>query len=141
MNTIAKDGEDFFYGIAVDSVKLQDKLQSKDLTRLAFPVWVGFEHLASEWLTIRASFKQTIYAQSKDDVGFPVGTIDGASGTPGTASDFAGEANSTEVNAGIGLKFNNLMLDGTLVGLSGATANQSIRFASFMGLAGLTYTF
>ncbi len=141
VNTMAKDGEDFFYGIAIDSVKLQDKLNSNDLTRLAFPLWLGFEHLASEWLTIRASIKQTIYAQSKDDIGFPAGTIDGASGTLGTGSDYAGERNSTEVNAGLGFKFANFILDGTLVGSSGATANQAVNFTNFLGLVGMTYTF
>ena len=138
VNTVAKDGEDFFYGIAVDSVTVNDKAKSKDFNRLALPVWMGLEHQAADWLVVRASIKQTIYAQSKDDASFPAGTNDG---TNGAVTDFAAEPNNTEAAVGLGLRFNNVMIDGTLQGLTGASASQQVNTSTFFALAGLTYSY
>ncbi len=141
VNTTAKDGEDFFYGVAVDSISLKDKTQSKDLRRLALPVWFGLEHQASEWLTVRGSLKQTLWAQSTDDRGYSAGAVDGASGVDGVASDFSPDANNTEAAIGVGLKYKSVMFDGTLSGLTGKTANQQLDGNNLLAQAGLTYNY
>lgn len=142
VNTTQADGNDLFYGVAVDSISLKNDspapaTQGK-LTRLALPVWIGFEHNATEMFTVRASIKQTIWAQSKDESGYPVGAIDGAFGA---VSEMSAEPNNTEVSAGLGLKFKQVNLDGTLAGLVGKTATQQVNSNSLLALVGATYWF
>lgn len=139
VQTFAKDGEDFFYGVAIDSIAIKNKIADKKLSRLALPVWIGFENQSTDWLTLRASIKQTIYSQSKDETGYTLNAIDGAFGVAN--SDYDGEPNNTEVAAGMGLKFNKVTIDGTLKALTGKTAAQQINSANLMALAGMTYWF
>ena len=137
VETLAKDGEDFFYGIAIEAATLKNKLNDKKLNRLALPVWIGFENQASEWLIVRASIKQSLLAQAKDENGYAAGSVDGAFGIAG--SDYAAEPNNTEVSTGLGLKFKNLTIDGTLKAMTGKVQTQQIDSANFLALVGITY--
>ncbi len=136
VNTTQADGNDFFYGLAVDQIDLNNKIADKKLTRLALPVWFGFEHNANEIFTVRGSIKQTLWAQSKDEATYPVGSVDGAFGG---GSEMAAEPNNTEVSAGLGWKFKQVTLDGTLAGLVGKTATQQVNSNSLFALVGATY--
>lgn len=142
--TVQADENDLFYGVAVDSTTLKNKMADKKLTRLALPVWIGFEHHADEMFVLRGSVKQTIFAQSKDDSGYPAGSIDGAFG--GAASEMAAEPNNTEVAVGLGWKFQQVILDGTLAGLvnkasTPAVGSQQVNSNTLLAQAGITYNF
>lgn len=139
VNTTQADGNDFFYGIAVDQINLKNKIADKKLNRLALPVWFGVEHNANEMFTVRASIKQTIYAQSKDEQGYPVGSVDGGFAT--ADSEFTAEPNNTEVSTGLGWKFKQVMIDGLFKALVGKTATQQVNSANLLSQVGLTYNY
>ena len=139
VQTFAKDGEDFFYGIGIDSISLKNKLNDKKLSRLALPIWIGLENQSSDWLTLRASIKQVLFAQSKDENGYAAGSIDGAFGV--ADSEYGAEPNTTEVAMGAGLKFQQVVLDGTLKALSGKVQTQQINGTNLFALVGMTYSF
>jgi hypothetical protein len=139
INTTQADGNDFFYGAGIDSITLKDKVNDTKLTRLAIPLIVGFEYAATETFTWRASIKQTLWAQSKDDQGFANGSVDGAYGA---VSEFNGVPNNTVVAMGLGWNLSKqVTIDGSLIGLTGATANQKINQSNMLGLVGATYFF
>jgi len=139
VNTTQADGNDFFYGASIEQTDLKNKIADKKLTRLALPVWFGVEHNATDMFTVRASIKQTVFAQAKDEAGYPVGSVDGAFGGPET--EMASEPNNTVVSAGLGWKFKQVTLDGTLAGLTGKTATQQVNSNTLLALAGATYWF
>lgn len=144
VNTVAQDGNDLFFGISIDSTDLKNKINDKKLTRLALPVWMGFEYNANEMFTLRGSIKQTLFAQSKDENGYAAYSADGAFGGPNT--EMAAEPNNTEVAVGLGWKFNKLIIDGTLAGLvnkasTPGTGAQQVNSNSLLAQAGVTYNF
>lgn len=142
VNTTQADGNDFFYGVSLDSVTLKNSSPtpavSGNFTRLALPVWFGVEHNATEMFTVRASIKQTVWGQSKDESGYVAGSVEGVQGG---LSEMAAEPNTTVVSAGMGLKFQKFTLDGTLAGLTGATATQQVNSNTLFALVGGTYWF
>ena len=139
VDTKVKDGDEFFYGFALDQSDIKNKLTDKKLTRLALPVWVGLETQANEWLTLRASIKQTVLlAQSKDENGYTAGSADG---TYGAVTDLAAEPNNTVAAFGAGVHWKQVSVDGTLSGLTGATANQKIDATNLLAQVGLTYNY
>lgn len=142
VNTTQADGNDFFYGASVDSVTLKNDSPAPattgKFTRLALPVWFGVEHNATEMFTVRASIKQTVWGQSKDDSGYIAGSVEGVQGG---LSELSAEPNTTVVSAGMGLKFKQFTLDGTLAGLHGGTATQQINANTLYALVGGTYWF
>lgn len=144
VNTVAQDGNDFFYGISVDSTNVKNKITDKKLSRLALPVWLGFEHNANEMFTLRGSIKQTLFAQSKDESGYAAYSVEGAFGGPNT--EMAAEPNNTEVAVGLGWKFEKLTIDGTLAGLvnkasAPGVGSQQVNSNSLLAQAGVTYNF
>ncbi len=138
-----KEGNDFFYGLTLTQIDVKDRLFDHTFKRIALPVNFGLEVQASDLLTLRGSISQSfILSQSKEDVttgtAYPAGTF---SGSTGGASDFQSEPNDTNVNIGAGLKWKNINLDGTLVGMTGAAQNQQLDFNNLFGQVGLVYNY
>lgn len=99
------------------------------IDRMAFPVSVGFEHSATEWLVLRGSVVQNLYGTVKDegltanfgtaglgDMGAIARLL--ANGRYGSSTSGNGGkktiANSTTVNAGATLAFGSLSVDGNI---------------------------
>jgi hypothetical protein len=132
-----KDGSEFFYGAAIEKTdsKLEttpDSTLSTKTSTLALPITMGLEVDAATWLTLRGSVTQkTIINSSKRE----------ANETLGTPAETAPGVNSTSASVGAGLKWNQLTLDGSLTGLTGATASQNINGTDLLGQVGVTYMF
>jgi len=139
VNSHKKDGTDFFYGAALSMVTQKDdgdatttslglNINKKETTTL--PVILGVEHDAMSWLVIRGSITQN-FLYSSDKVSTKNGaTTDGVN----TVND------NTVVAAGLGLKFNKFILDGTFAKTSddaGAIGSDN----NFLTKAALTYMF
>jgi hypothetical protein len=106
------------------------------ITRMSVPVTFGFEHSATEWLTVRGSVVENLYGTVKDEgltTNFGtvnLGTISSGAATAGEflrylasaryGSSTTGNggkktlANSTTVNAGMTLKFGKIEIDGNI---------------------------
>ncbi len=132
-----KDGNEFFYGAALEKTdsKLEttpDSTFSTKTSTLAMPITMGLEVDAASWLTLRGSVTQkTIINSSKKE----------ANDTLGTPAETAPGLNSTSASVGAGLKWNKLTLDGSLTGLTGATAAQNLDGNALLGQVGVTYMF
>ena len=125
-----KDGNEFFYGAGLTSVNTKEKVADSKVTQLYLPVWMGMEVDAASWLTVRGSVTQkTLINSTKVETGAT------------TTTETAPGANSTAVAVGAGMKWNKLTLDGSLTGLSGATANQKVDGTNLLGQVGVTYMF
>lgn len=91
--------------------------------RIYFPIVIGLENQAWDWMTIRASVRQNVlFDQTKNS-----NTTD--LNTP----------NTTVVSAGTGFKWKRLLLDAVLAGAVAGTGN--IDGNSLLTRAGLTYSF
>lgn len=125
-----KDGSEFFYGAGLTNSTTKNSVGDSKLTALALPVWMGLEVDAASWAVLRGSITQTVLIDdSKTE----------AAGT--TVAEFSPGANNTTVAVGAGLKFNKITVDGSLEGLSGATATQQLNGNTLLGSVGLTYMF
>lgn len=130
-----KDGNEFFYGAGLenrDNKVTLDNLGAIDgdykVGGLVLPVWMGLEVDAASWLTLRGSVKQNVLlTESKDD----------RSTAAGGLGDFSAGPNTTEVAAGVGLKFNKINLDGSIV----SGGNQNLDGQNLISQVGLTYVF
>jgi hypothetical protein len=116
INSMKKEGADFFYGASYEMGSSKTGSVKTDTTRL--PVLIGIEADAASWLTLRGSVKQNVLIGS-DKV---------------TETDSA--PHNTTVAAGAGLKFNKAALDFTLTAAGTGNLDQNIG-----GQAGLTYMF
>ncbi len=111
------------------------------ITRMSFPVTIGFEHAATEWLVLRGSVVQNIYGTVKDSglSQFGTASVGGtadqlirylASARYGSSTSGNGGkktlASSTAVNAGMTLKFGKLDLDGNIGAVSGDRATTTV---------------
>ncbi|AZZ35689.1 hypothetical protein CIK05_02360 [Bdellovibrio sp. qaytius] len=124
INTMKNDGNEFFWGAAIEStqVKVDD---AKD-TSLSLPFIIGLEANAASWLTLRGSITQNVLIQNeKSDNG------------TATTAELAPGLNSTAFAAGAGLKLGKLSLDGSLL----ANNTQTVNSANLLGTVGLTYAF
>lgn len=125
-----KDGSEFFYGAGLANETTKNSVGDRKATALQLPVWMGLEVDAASWAVLRGSITQTVLINdSKTEAG----------GT--TATEFSPGANNTTVAVGAGLKFNKITVDGSLEGLSGATATQQLNGDALLGSVGLTYMF
>ena len=155
---VNSDGK-VFVGLTAKKTDINLKHANKgEVRHLIIPINIGYEAVATEWLTIRGSIVQNLYGK-RDNKRISVA----ASDLTTTASTLIGAiyggsgkatvANSTEVNAGATLTFGQLSLDG-LLGLTspsrvgstgGATAankNQGLlTFDNLVTRAALTYKF
>lgn len=116
INSMKKEGADFFYGISYEMGTTKVGTVKTDKSRL--PVLIGIEADAASWLTLRGSVKQNVLVGSDKT----------------TETDSA--PHDTTVAAGAGFKFNKAVLDVTLT--AAGTGNLS---SNLGGNAGLTYLF
>lgn len=148
INTHKKDGTDFYYGISyhMDTLKQKQGASAGKSEATYLPFIVGVEHDVNSWLILRTSITQNF---------FMGGYKDETSAITGTATTESNTYNdSTTVAAGVGLKFNKLMLDATLkaaqnggnLGTDGGSTSTTANATSgasnnFLGMASLTYMF
>lgn len=141
INSLKNDGHDLFYGIGVNAIAINCKTQasvecSTRYSKTMLPVLFGFEAQASELLVLRGSITQTLGVNStEDEIGLPAAS--GIPSTTGAVTDFSASPNTTSVAAGLGLKFNKVLIDGTM----GAATSQVLNSNSLFTQASLTYTF
>jgi hypothetical protein len=135
VDSMKKDGNEFFYGAKLVSLSFKDdgtsvSADDQKVTSLTLPIVVGLEAEATSWMTLRGSLTQSVLiSDSKTEVG-------GA-----TALETAPGTNTTVAAIGAGLKFNKITLDGSLSGLTGATAGQNLDGNTLLTTVGLTYMF
>lgn len=134
IDTMKKDGTDFFYGVSyqMDSYKNKTGTETKsDATYM--PVVIGIEADANSWMVLRASVTQNVVLGSiKDETGII------AAGAATTEADTWN--NSTTVATGAGIKFNKFTLDGS-IGTSTAGTRGVIDASNLLANASLTYMF
>ncbi len=143
IDSMKKDGTNFFYGVSyhMDTLKLKPGTAADKKSEASYmPFILGVEHDANSWLVLRTSLTQNVL----------LGTIKDETQalTGGTATSDADTYNtSTVVAAGVGIKFNKMILDATLkaagnggnVGTDAGAAGGANN--NFLGTASLTYMF
>lgn len=125
VNSMKKDGSDFFYGANYVMYTDKDATPDNKTEISSLPVFVGLEADATSWMVLRASVTQN----------FVLGTNKVT--TAGAGGEADSIANNTTVAAGAGLKWNKLMLDGSIAGQTTGTINST----SLLANASLTYSF
>lgn len=119
--SLKTDIADIYYGIRAAYAERKAATKS---TIYQVPAFLGIEYTATSWAMVRASVSQNIlFGESEDK-----------STTPSTKS---GIPANTTVAAGLGLKWQNLVLDGSLT----AAGNGNINGNQFLSQASLTYNF
>lgn len=127
VNSMKGEGSDFFYGAKlVMSETKQDVATTSKVNTTSLPVHIGIEGDATSWMVLRASIVQNVLLGSTK-------TETGGVGESDTI------ANNTAVNGGVGLKFGNLTVDGTLAAATSTTA--ALDGNSFLANAAMTYKF
>jgi hypothetical protein len=137
------------------------------ITRMSIPVTFGFEHSATDWLTVRGSVAQNLYGTVKDEgLTANLGTIAAPPVTTGEWLRYLANArygsstsgnggkktlrSSTLVNAGMTMKFGKIEVDGNVgttdadrgTGTTGSNSNAGIlALDTLMTRVGLTYNF
>jgi hypothetical protein len=134
INSHKKDGNELFYGVSlVQTSRKQDfTVSATDDTKtetLALPLTIGLEVDAASWLTLRGSVSQTTFINSSKSETSTSPTTTTANTDPGV--------NNTKVALGAGLKFNKLVVDGTLT----TQTSQKIDSSDLLGQVGVTYMF
>lgn len=104
----------------------EDKWDSKKVSVLDLPLYLGMEYVATTWLTARASVSQNIIIGSKKDE-----TV----AAPGDKADTIG--NNTQVAVGLGMKWEGLAVDATFAGTTTGQFNGNTILANL----GMIYTF
>jgi hypothetical protein len=130
IDTMKKDGTDFFYGVSYHMDSYKQKIGTEQKTEASYlPVVIGIEAEATSWAVLRASITQNLILGSiKDETGIATGAA---------LTDTNTWNNSTTVAAGTGLKFNKFTFDGTL----GAATNGVVNTTNLLANASLTYMF
>lgn len=132
VNSHKNDGVDFFYGIAYQMNTDQNKTGNgtkTDSTKL--PLIVGVEADANQYVVLRGSLTQN----------FPLlGSTKTDDGNAATDDETDTLAESTTVNAGLGLKLGKFMVDATLNAATSATGAFGFD-ANFVANTSLTYNF
>ncbi len=125
---VKSDEADIYYGIEYRMAKRTVEIGNTDFDAesIRLPAYFGIEYQAKEWAIIRASVRQNILIGS---------TKDEISAMATTKKD--GIAADTQVSAGLGLRFKNILLDGSLT----AANNGQINGNQFLSQASLTYNF
>ena len=115
---------DIYYGIGLNLLNRDQGGRKYNL--MALPVFLGLEYAVNTWATFRASASQNLLLGSvKDEISTP------------TNSDADGIGANTRVAAGLGLKYNSLLLDGSLAAQNSGAINGS----AFLTQASVTYFF
>ncbi|AGH95657.1 hypothetical protein [Pseudobdellovibrio exovorus] len=113
---------DIYYGAQLNYVSRD--VGGAKITGTQLPVFLGMELNATSWAVFRGSVSQNLILGSVKD-------------ETAVNKDAAGISNNTTVTAGLGLKYNNLVLDGAL----SAASNGNINGNAFLTSAAVTYTF
>lgn len=132
LESIKKDGNDFFYGVGLTSSSSKETVADKKDTSLVMPFTIGLEQKANTWLTLRGSVSQYVLINNTK------------SETAGVATaEFSPGANNTMVAVGAGMNFDKVSVDGTLKGLTttAGAANQELSGNTLLATVGLTYMF
>lgn len=135
-----RDGNDFFWGAQVISTTLNCKIDlsigcDKAFTQTVLPAWFGIETHIADWLIFRGSVKQSFLVSiTKDEFGYPASVV---SGGTGVTSNLSSAANDTVVTSGLGFKFKELAIDGSLA----SSTTQTISFNNFLSQVSLTYQY
>jgi hypothetical protein len=125
-----KDGNELFYGVALTNSSSKESVADSKGSSLTMPIAIGMETEATSWMTLRGSITQTVLLNdSKSETGAT------------TNFEYSPGANNTVVAVGTGLKFNKVTVDGTLSGLSGTTAAQTLDGNGLLTQVGFTYMF
>lgn len=120
--SLKTDAADIYYGIQVGYAKREYEKDEK--SAFVLPAFIGIEAPVTSWAIVRASVAQNIlFGSTKDETATP------------TAN--AGIANDTTVAAGLGLKYGNFILDGSLT----AAGTGNINGSSFLSQSSITYNF
>ena len=135
VESIKKDGNEFFYGASLVSTMFKNDKTSatnddQKTNSLNLPVIVGLETEATSWLTLRGSLTQSVLINNVKDETNSVATTETAPG-----------ANNTVAAIGAGLKWNKVTVDGSLQGLTGGAAAQTLNGNTLLSTVGLTYMF
>ena len=121
IESMKKDGTEFFYGAAYKSVVNKDDgtLQTSSISAKSetttLPLIAGIESEANSWLTLRGSITQSVLLNTRKIA---------SSTSTTTKTDGGGD---TTVAAGTGIKFGKVMFDGTL----SATNNSAVTNGTF----------
>lgn len=134
--SVKMEGALFFYGAKYTMKTNKDKVPGTDskLEESTMPVYAGIEADANSWLVLRGSVSQN----------FLLGTSQTTSATTtGAAADKNTIANNTTVNAGAGLKFGKLSIDGNLAAQTGGAAQNTaaVDGTNLLYNGSLTYMF
>lgn len=124
-----KDAVEFFYGAEYMTSTLKNKVTGGDKLEVSsLPLIVGLEADAANWLTFRGSVKQSVFVNNTKE-------------TPatGTANPDLVNSPSTEVAAGVGMKWNKFTVDGTLK--AATSGNFGLDGDNFLGNVAMTYNF
>jgi hypothetical protein len=120
--SLKNDAADIYYGILLDYSKREYEKDEK--SAFVLPAFLGIEAPVTSWAIVRASVMQNILVGNTKDE------------TPATDVE-AGIASNTLVAAGLGLKYGNFVLDGSLT----AAGTGNINGSSFLSQASITYNF
>lgn len=120
--TMKIDDNDIYYGAQVDIVSRDVGGAKISGTRL--PIFLGIEYNINSWSIFRGSVAQNfLLGSTKDETA--------------VNKDASGIANNATVAAGLGFKYNNLVLDGSLT----AATNGQVNGNAFLANAAVTYNF
>lgn len=140
-----KDGGELFYGASLESLDKKLTYNGANVetktTNLVMPVVLGFEGEANSWLTLRGSITQYLLVADNKTETTPKTGIGAIAQVNGLDKEQSPAANNTAVAVGAGLKFNKVTVDGTLSGLTGASAGQNLDGNTLLSQVGLTYMF
>lgn len=127
VETIKKDGNEFFYGVGLATTSEKDKTADVKTTTMNLPLIIGLEAAANSWLTLRASVSQDVLISDSK-----------TTATAGTTAETTPGLNTTTFAAGAGIAFNKIVLDGSI--MNGGT-QQEINANNLLAQVGLTYNF
>lgn len=120
--SMKKADADIYYGTQLNH-STRD-IGGKKITAISLPVFVGIETPVTSWLMFRGSVAQNLLLGSLKD-------------ETATVTDADGISSNTTASAGLGFKYNNLMLDGVLT----AGTSGDINGNQFLSQASVTYNF
>ncbi len=124
VNSMKSEGTNFFYGVAYNDYNQGQGATALDINTM--PFWMGLEHDAASWLTVRGSVTQNVLLSSSKTGSAEVNTVD----------------HNTSAAAGVGIKFNKLTLDASIAKAFSTTAKAGdINGNNLMSNASLTYMF
>lgn len=143
VNSLKKDGNELFYGAGIMSNMIECKTRASascttKFTSLTFPIIIGTELNAADWLTFRGTITQSLPLDTiKDEIGLPASATSGIAGANGAVTEFSGQANTTALALGTGIKFNKFTLDGSMT----TATTQALNTTTLLTQVGLTYNY